>query len=341
MRSSSRPAPQTHAAKSDQNSNVGCFPNGRRSSPHALRRPPFVAATMARSHRSWGQLIAGFSGAAMMASAATACRSAVLTQQVEARRLASDLRVQFTKAADAANSAVMADSDATSATAAREAEQATQAVVRDVEQLRPILTTLGSSDELRALATFHARFVEYQKLDAEILPLAVENTNLKAQRLSFGPGREAADAFGTSLEAAVKLAASTNRWHVEALGARARASVFEIQALQAPHIAEAEDAAMTRLEEEMSASKATARTALAQMKSLLGPDAGAHLAAATNALDRFEAINRDIITLSRRNSNVRSLALSLGQKRTVTAQCDDQLRALQEALAKHSATGTR
>ena len=51
---------------------------------------------------------------------------------------------------------------------------------------------------------FKARFDEYRRLDDEILPLAVENTNVKAQRLSFGPAREAADDFRTSVDAAVR-----------------------------------------------------------------------------------------------------------------------------------------
>ncbi len=117
----------------------------------------------------------------------------VLTQQVEARRVASDLQVQFTKAADAANRSVMSDTDDDATAAAREAEQATQAVLRDVGQLESILKSMGYSEELGFLDTFKGRFAEYQKLDAEILPLAVENTNVKAQRLSFGPAREAAE----------------------------------------------------------------------------------------------------------------------------------------------------
>ncbi len=52
-------------------------------------------------------------------------------------------------------------------------------------------------------------------------------------------------------------------------------------------------------------------------------------------------INDEIVTLSRRNSNVRSLALSLGRKRTVTAECADDLRALEQALAKHEFSATR
>jgi hypothetical protein len=58
-------------------------------------------------------------------------------------------------------------------------------------------------------------------------------------------------------------------------------------------------------------------------------------------LERFKANNTEIVALSRRNSNVRSLALSLGRKRTITAQCDDQLRALEDALAKHEFRATR
>ena len=51
--------------------------------------------------------------------------------------------------------------------------------------------------------------------------------------------------------------------------------------------------------------------------------------------------NSAIVALSRRNSNVRALALSLGRKRTVAAECDVRLRALEEALTRHEFTATR
>jgi len=81
--------------------------------------------------------------------------------------------------------------------------------------------------------------------------------------------------------------------------------------------------------------------ALDDLKQSLGTKASAQLTAASAAFDRFEAINREILTLSHRNSEVRSLALSLGRKRMLTAVADDQLRALEGALAKHTFTGTR
>ena len=280
--------------------------------------------------------------ASIAIGAAAGCRNGsrpVLTQQVEARRLASDLRVQFSKAADASNRAVMADTDEASGAAAREAEQAMQAVERDVEALQRILQELAYGDEIRLLETFKARFVEYRALDADILPLAVENTNIKAQRLSFGPARDAANAFRQSFEAAGRT--SRNTCCVEALVAKATTAVLEVQVIQARHIAESDEASMSRMEAEMAASEAAARKALETLKGLLPPSAGPQLAAAATALDRFTAINADLVTLSRRNSNVRSLALSLGRKRTVTAESDDILHALEDALAKHDFTATR
>ena len=91
----------------------------------------------------------------------------------------------------------------------------------------------------------------------------------------------------------------------------------------------------------MAASEKEARAQLAQMRTLLPAASGPQLTAATAALDRFTKIHTEIITLSRRNSDVRSLALSLGRKRMITAQCDEQLTALQASLAKHAVGATR
>jgi hypothetical protein len=77
------------------------------------------------------------------------------------------------------------------------------------------------------------------------------------------------------------------------------------------------------------------------LKAQLPPAAGPQLAAASAALDQFAMVNAEIVSLSRRNSNVRSLALSLGKKRTVTAECEDLLQALEDTLASHHFAATR
>ncbi len=279
---------------------------------------------------------------ALAAVMTVACSArAVLTQLSEARRLASDLQVQFAKATDASNRAVMSDADEDSKAAVGEAEQATQQVIRDVEQLRAVLMSMRYSEELKLLDAFTKRLDDYRKIDAEILPLAVENTNAKAQRLSFGPAADALKEFRAALDATVKAAPVDARPRLELLAARAAEAVLDIQVLHAPHIAEPEDEPMTRMEERMAASETRARTALTHMQGMLPPASRSQLTAAMRALDTFMKIHAEIITLSRRNSDVRSLALSLGRKRMITAQCDDRLRALQESLAKHSVAATR
>ena len=175
--------------------------------------------------------------AVLAAALATACvdMPATLTRLLEARRLASEMHVEFTHAADAANRAVMADTDEASTAAADEARNARAIVERNLQALQPILQGLGYAEDTRHLDAFKTRFDEYRRLDDEILPLAVENTNLKAQRLSFGSAREAADAFRSALAAAAR-SQSGNRCRVDALAAQAlRGAVRDSDAAGAAH----------------------------------------------------------------------------------------------------------
>jgi hypothetical protein len=279
----------------------------------------------------------------IVATAAIGCGdvNAALERLLEARRLSADLHVQFTKAADAANRAVMADTDEASVAFAREAGQSTAAVQKDIDALAPLLQALTYTDEARILEEFVSRFGEYSALDRRVLDLAVENTNLKAQRLSFGPAQEQAEVFRSALETVAASVPPKDTWRAQALVATAVAAMREIQVLQAPHIADADDAVMTRMENRMATSEAAARSALKTLATLVQPAAQPRLAAATAAMDQFMGLNAQIIGLSRRNTNVRSLALSLNQKPTLTAACQESLVALQGALAKRGYTGDR
>jgi hypothetical protein len=134
---------------------------------------------------------AAYGVAALAVVALAGCRNVPITnleRMAEVRRLSADMIVQFTKAVDAGNRAVMAETDDTSTAFAREAEEASDAVTNDSATLGPTLRDMGYSDETRLLEEFGGRFAEYRALERSILELAVENTNLKAQRLSFGPG---------------------------------------------------------------------------------------------------------------------------------------------------------
>ena len=96
---------------------------------------------------------------------------------------------------------------------------------------------------------------------------------------------------------------------------------------------------MAGLETRMKAQEAIVRNTLAVLSPLVDAPSQKRLAAATDALNHFVDVNTHIVELSRRNTNVRSLALSLDEKRKVTAPCEDTLRALRAALDKHGFRG--
>ena len=273
---------------------------------HSLMLPSVIMTNM-RSGRTVGPLMsfcaragAGWRNSLMIMTlgALIGCDvNSFLQQLSQARDLSADLLVQFTKAADAANRAVMADTDEASIAFAREAEQAKEKVQLDIDALKPLLERLKYSEESRLLQEFVNRFTEYCELDRRILDLAVENTNLKAQRLSFGPTQEAADSFRDSLRSVAPLIPA-DKWRVEALVATAIATVREIQVLQAPHIAEPDDAAMTRMEKSMATSEAAARNTLKTLSTLVETRSRPRISSATAALDRFMAVNQQIISLA-------------------------------------------
>jgi hypothetical protein len=277
---------------------------------------------------------------ALVAGVTAACnRPAVLTQLIDAQARTSALHVTFTRSIEASNRALMATDDATAGDAANESRNAAAAIDRQISELQQVLEFLAYQIELKRLDGFKARFEEYRRLNDDILLLVLENTNVKAQRLSFGPSAEAADAFHTAVESAVAGAPREAACAAAERAVSAWAALLEIRALYSRHIAEAEDAEMTRMETVMSAAATRARSVLEQLARQL-PEAG-RLTGARSALDRFMAVHAEILDLSRRNSNVRALALALGRKRTVAADAEAQIISVEEALKTHDFTATR
>ncbi|HEY5958612.1 MAG TPA: hypothetical protein VIV60_18755 [Polyangiaceae bacterium] len=271
------------------------------------------------------------------------CRNGApaFVQLNQARQTTADLRIQFAKEVDASNRAVMAESDEASIAFAHEAQQASQTIEKGILSLASQFTNLHFPLESRLLGEFEHHFSEYLVLDRSILELAVENTNLKAQRLSFGASREAANSFRKSLEPIISAVATKDRCRADALAVKAALAVSEIQVLQAPHIAEADAAVMSHMEEEMDTLMVTTKEALGELSGLVGSKARGLVAHAQEELRRFKEISDQIVALSHRNSNVRSLDLALRARPPMTATCDDSLRAIQDALTNEGSKATR
>jgi len=177
--------------------------------------------------------------------------SATLTRLMEARRLTASLRLLVNKAADAEKRAVMSESDEGSKAFAGESAAASRVALQQASALKSLLEGLEYVDEQRLLSEFDGAFAKFRSLDEKLLELAVENTNLKAQRLSFGEAATAAGVVRRTLEAAVASVPEAGREHAELVAAKIELAVDGMRMLEGPHIAEADDTGMAELETRM------------------------------------------------------------------------------------------
>lgn len=243
--------------------------------------------------------------------------------------LVGQMLVALAAAAEAEKSAVLAVSDEESQVFAGRSRAATAEVERGRVELGRRLEDGGTEAERALLAQFAVDFAALRAVDEEVLGLAVRNTNLKAHALAFGPAAEVLAGLDAALERTASQAAAPRAAQAQRLADRTRLGALRIQALLAPHIWEERDDRMGALEATMAGEASEARRALDGLSALAGPAAVAPAAA---GLARYLELQGQVLALSRENSNVRSLALSLGRKRAAQAVCQGTLAALQQAI---------
>lgn len=242
--------------------------------------------------------------------------------------LVGQMQTALAAASEAEKSAVLAVTDQASQAFADRSRAASAEVERARLELERALLKEGTEAERALLARFSGDFAALRAIDEEVLGLAVRNTNLKAHALAFGPAAAALADLDAALTRLTERAGSQAD-RARRLADRARLGVLRVQALLAPHIAEEGDAPMAALEATMAGELGQARRALDELTALAGAAAAAP---AAQALARYLELQGQVLTLSRENSNVRSLALSLGRKRAAQAVCQETLEALQQAI---------
>jgi hypothetical protein len=241
--------------------------------------------------------------------------------------LVSRMQAELTASAEAEKSAVLATTDQASVDFAEQSRAASRAVSQARGDIDTLLASGGTPAEKELLAQFTRAFSELGRIDEEVLGLAVKNTNLKAYDLAFGPAAAAVAEFDAALaRVAGKVPGAAGP------ASEARLALLRVQALLAPHIAEESDARMDQLEASMAGEEAKTTRALDALAGVARLKGDADLAAALAAHARFEGLKAKILPLSRENTNVRSLALSLNQKRKALAVCTEALGALRQAI---------
>ena len=264
-------------------------------------------------------------------------RAAFQTERLE---LANGTRLALASASEAEKSAVLAVTDEDSQGYADQARAATTQADRLRLELQRLLKQGGTARELDLFAQFSEFFGEFQRVDSELLALAVRNTNLKANALSFGLAEQSIGEMNTALS---NIVARSATWpesrNVALLALGAQNAALRIQVLLAPHIAEESDKKMDDLEALMNAQAREVQKDLDGLAALpkLGGDPDFRTAA--SAYQRYGAVKTQILALSRENTNVRSLSISLTQKRRVMLLCQETLAALQQAITDEPGSG--
>jgi hypothetical protein len=266
----------------------------------------------------------------------------VFINDIKKVRLVSEMRVNLNASAEAEKSAVLADTDDASIVYADQAQELSAAVEEARLELEVLIEAEKMGREVDILREFSACWERFLQIDQELLPLSVMNTNLKAYDLSYGSAGKALKQLEQSLNSLMSSKVSKDKaCEIARLSLRTLSAALKIHALQSPHIAESREEKMDEIETTIQTENALINQSLDALSVLMNPVDKPLLEAAKSAYTEFWVINAEVMKLSRQNSNVRSLALSIGQKRKATVQCQDILAALEEAIQSKAYKATR
>jgi hypothetical protein len=247
--------------------------------------------------------------------------------------ITSRMRINLLKSTDFEKAAVASMTDEESKTFAEQSQKSADAVDRDYAELKVLIDATNIDKEIQLLKEFSTSWNHFRVIDEKLLSLAVENTNIKAENLSYTAGAQAVANFEQSLSALMDVPKSEGeRAQVAKLAYRAITAAFMIYSLEAPHINEAEDRKMNELENIMAANEKEVHNALLDLSRLTGQQSRTISHDASSAFSKFMEVHREVLRLSRANTNIISAQLSLGQKQKVAAQCEEILNALLDAV---------
>jgi len=268
------------------------------------------------------------------------------TEQIASKvgrlELVNEMRGSLAAVSEAQNGAVMAGTDKDAQAFVSQARAASTELDREFNELKKAETAYGDQNELNHLEQVSQAMQEFQRLDKQLLDLAVQNTNRKANNLALGPAAKLLQEMDAALSRiAVGQADSTsqNSLQILKLISDTRISALRIQLLLLPHIAEESEQKMDELEAQMASEDQTIRENLKSLRGLLPAEEKSDIAQAESRYDDFDKLRPEIIRLSRENTNVRSVAIAMSEKRKAMLAVQDALAALEHTVQGEEIVG--
>jgi hypothetical protein len=239
----------------------------------------------------------------------------------------SRMRINLLKSVEMEKSAVMAISDQESEVFAKQSLKAANDTEHDLHELSSMAE---AEEERRLVQEFFGCWKDFREIDKMLLDFAVQNTNLKASGLSYTRCADSVRRFEVSITNLTEIYPENIR--IAKLVYQAIMSALKIHNLQAPHINAANDEQMDDIESLMISEADQIRNSLNDLSGITDMRGRSSLNDANTAFTEFMTVNTEVVKLSRQNSNIRSLELSLGKKRNVAAHCEEILGLMQEKL---------
>jgi hypothetical protein len=256
--------------------------------------------------------------------------------------LLSTMRIHLLEAIEAEKNAVLAITDETSEGFAAQARQAADGVESSRKEIESIIYQEKLPRETEIINEFNVCWTHYRKLDETILDLAIQNTNLKAQKISATQCAQELERFEASLSRLIHQNTHGSQCNETVmLSYEALTAGLKILALHKPHIEEADDQEMDKIEQSIKSYDESARKALGSLRSIAGLSGHEDLKHAETAYERFMNLTGEVLKLSRINTNIKSADLSIGKIRLISSQCQEILATLQETVQVQQFKATR
>jgi len=258
------------------------------------------------------------------------------------KELLARMRLQLLKSVEMEKSAVMALANPKSVEYANQSRVASAAVDQDLAALRSLVDNGFMANEKKLFEEFAVCWMELGKVDQITLLRTVANANLRAAVLSRGRGEESMHRFEEALASIhASSAGSPDAGQVAVQASRALIAALKIFNLHTPYIIEVNSAEMGLIETRIHAEEQVASQSLAALEELSGNEKAEEIAQAKASFAEFVDVTSQVMQLSRQNSDIASLMLSLEKKRIIAAQCDDILTALEETINHKTSEATR
>ncbi len=247
--------------------------------------------------------------------------------------LLSTMRIHLLEAVEAEKNAVMAITDQASEDFAVQARKAADAVESSRKDIEAIIHQQKRPQDIKTINEFNACWSQFRKLDETILAIATQNTNLKAQKISAMQCTQELEYFEASLNRIIHRNTHGSQCNEAViLSYEALTASLKVLALHKPHIEEADDKEMDKIEQSIKSYDASARKALGSLHSIAKLSDNEALKNAETSYGRFMNLTGEVLKLSRMNTNIKSADLSLGKLRLISSQCQQILANLQETV---------